>query len=102
MLSLNPGFFPRQAYATRDDFAQQRTAITNINSRVGGIISESQLLQIRLICVLNEVSTCLTGTFPGINSLLGMINSRRRRDTAILGTVVGICTIILLWWIGLL
>ena len=34
---------------------------------------------------------------PGINSLIGMINSRRRRDSMVLGSVVGVCTLFLLF-----
>ncbi len=34
-------------------------------------------------------------TMPGINSLLGMIKTRRRRDAVILGLVIGLCFILL-------
>jgi hypothetical protein len=36
-------FFPddSQAYATREDFAQQRTMLTGVNSRMTGVLSES-------------------------------------------------------------
>lgn len=30
-----------QAYATREDFAQQRTMLTGVNSRMTGVLSES-------------------------------------------------------------
>lgn len=33
---------------------------------------------------------------PGINSLITMIRTRRRRDTIILGVIVGACVILLL------
>jgi hypothetical protein len=32
-----------QAYATREDFAQQRTMLQSINSRMGGVLSGSSL-----------------------------------------------------------
>lgn len=41
----------------------------------------------------------LTAQVPGINSLLTMINSRRRKETFILSSVTGLCTLILLWYI---
>ncbi|WWC65810.1 uncharacterized protein I303_108432 [Kwoniella dejecticola CBS 10117] len=63
-----------QAYATREDFAQQRTLLASIDSRMGGVISQ----------------------MPGINSLITAIRTRRRRDTLILGCVVGFCVILLL------
>lgn len=30
-------------------------------------------------------------TIPGINNLLGMIKTRRRRDAYILGVLIGVC-----------
>ncbi|KAI5449396.1 protein transport protein gos1 [Naganishia albida] len=66
-----------QAYATREDFAQQRTMLTGVNSRMTGVLS----------------------SMPGINSLLSMIQSRRRRDTLILGLVTGVCVIALLGYL---
>lgn len=41
--------------------------------------------------------------FPAINSLIQKINLRKRRDSLILGGVIGVCTILLLlytfhWW----
>ncbi|WWC92774.1 uncharacterized protein L201_007733 [Kwoniella dendrophila CBS 6074] len=63
-----------QAYATREDFAQQRGLLSSIDSRMGGVLSQ----------------------MPGINSLITAIRTRRRRDTLILGCVVGFCVILLL------
>ncbi|OCF73233.1 golgi snare protein [Kwoniella mangroviensis CBS 8886] len=63
-----------QAYATREDFAQQRSLLASIDSRMGGVLSQ----------------------MPGINSLITAIRTRRRRDTLILGCVVGFCMILLL------
>ncbi|WWD20273.1 hypothetical protein CI109_104749 [Kwoniella shandongensis] len=63
-----------QAYATREDFAQQRTLLASIDSRMGGVLSQ----------------------MPGINSLISMIRTRRRRDSIIMGCVVGLCVVVLL------
>ncbi|WWC95790.1 hypothetical protein V866_002656 [Kwoniella sp. B9012] len=63
-----------QAYATREDFAQQRSLLASIDSRMGGVLSQ----------------------MPGINSLITAIRTRRRRDTLIIGCVVGFCMILLL------
>jgi len=66
-----------QAYETRADFSRQRATITGINSRMSGVLS----------------------TMPGINNLLGMIKSRRRRDSIIVGCLIGVCLILLLSYI---
>lgn len=63
-----------QAYATREDFAQQRTLLAQIDSRMGRVLSQ----------------------MPGINSLISMIHSRRRRDGIIVACVVAFCVLLLL------
>lgn len=67
----------RQAYATREDFAQQRSMLTSIDSRMGNVVS----------------------SMPGINKLISMIGTRRRRDTFIVGGTVCVCVLILLWYV---
>ncbi|KAI5477537.1 hypothetical protein MNV49_006125 [Pseudohyphozyma bogoriensis] len=64
------------AYDTRAAFAQQRSAISGINARMNSVIA----------------------SVPALNSLLGMINSRRNRDSVIVGSVIGICTLALLYF----
>jgi len=63
-----------QAYETRAEFSRQRSTLGTINTRMGQVL----------------------GSFPGINNLVSMISSRRRRDSLILGCVIGICIIVLL------
>ncbi|KAG6845349.1 hypothetical protein H0H87_010458 [Tephrocybe sp. NHM501043] len=63
-----------QAYETRSEFARQRTSLAGINTR--------------MMDTLN--------TMPGINNVIGLIKSRRRRDHIILGVVIGVCIILLL------
>lgn len=43
---------------------------------------------------LNDVAT----KFPMINNLVQKINLRKRRDTIVLGSVIGICFVFLLWY----
>ena len=40
----------------------------------------------------------LSSRFPAVNNLVQKINLRKRRDTIILGTVVGLCFTFFLWW----
>jgi len=66
-----------QAYETRSEFARQRVSLAGINTRIMGVIN----------------------TMPGINNLLSMIKTRRRRDSIIVGVVIGICIILLFSYI---
>jgi len=46
---------------------------------------------------LNDISN----RFPMINNLVQKINMRKRRDTIIMGSVIGLCFVFLLWyWLG--
>ncbi|KAK2461423.1 hypothetical protein APHAL10511_005886 [Amanita phalloides] len=64
----------QQAYETRSEFSRQRSTLASVNSRMGHIIK----------------------TMPGVNNLVSMIRNRRRRDSIIMGLVIGVCIIILL------
>ncbi|GAB1526723.1 protein transport protein gos1 [Rhizoctonia solani] len=67
-----------QAYETRAEFSRQRSSLAGINARMGGVLN----------------------SMPGINSLIGMIHSRRRRDGIILGCVIGLCLLALVSFMG--
>ncbi|XP_068601403.1 Golgi SNAP receptor complex member 1 [Brachionichthys hirsutus] len=62
------------AMATKENMTSQRGMLKSIQSRVN----------------------TLANRFPTINNLIQRINLRKRRDSLILGSVVGICTVILL------
>ncbi|KAF9270712.1 v-SNARE protein [Marasmius fiardii PR-910] len=66
-----------QAYETRAEFSRQGASLAGINTR--------------MVNVLNSM--------PGINNIVAMIKSRRRRDSIIMGVVIGICVILLLSYI---
>ncbi|KAI0308269.1 v-SNARE protein [Multifurca ochricompacta] len=58
-----------QAHETRTEFARQRSSLGAIQTRMVGVLN----------------------TIPGINNVLSMIHKRRRRDTYIIGGLIGIC-----------
>lgn len=60
--------------ATKENMTSQRGMLKSIQSRVN----------------------TLANRFPAVNSLIQRINLRKRRDSLILGAVIGICTILLL------
>uniref|UniRef100_A0A8C4E2J8 Golgi SNAP receptor complex member 1 n=1 Tax=Dicentrarchus labrax TaxID=13489 RepID=A0A8C4E2J8_DICLA len=62
------------AMATKENMTSQRGLLKSIQSRVN----------------------TLANRFPTINNLIQRINLRKRRDSLILGTVIGVCTILLL------
>ena len=62
------------AMTTKENLGSQRKLFSNISGRV----------------------LSLTNRFPMINNLMQKINTRKRRDTLILGFVISICIILLL------
>jgi len=67
-----------QAYETRAEFSRQRTSLGGINARMTGVIN----------------------TIPGLDKLVSMIKSRKRRDSIIMGVVIGVCVILLLGYMS--
>jgi Golgi SNAP receptor complex protein 1 len=61
------------AYRTRDELMNQRGYLNNAQMTISGTIQQ----------------------IPGINVLISRINTRRRRDTLILATVIAVCIILL-------
>ena len=68
------------AYATRNEFGRQRQTLTRLNQRL-----------------MQSASTCtpwirLTiGQLPGINTILGKINTRKKRDSLIIAGLISLC-----------
>ncbi|KAF2654397.1 V-snare-domain-containing protein [Lophiostoma macrostomum CBS 122681] len=65
-----------QAYAVNEQFGVQRETLANINRRIVSVASQ----------------------VPGINSLIGRIGSKKRRDGIILGSFIAFCFLMLLWF----
>ena len=65
-----------QAYAVNDNFRIQRETLASINRRIVGAASQ----------------------VPGINSLIGRIGAKKRRDGIILGSFIAFCFLMLLWF----
>ncbi|KAH7114208.1 hypothetical protein B0J11DRAFT_540388 [Dendryphion nanum] len=65
-----------QAYAVNESFALQRESLASINRRIVGAASQ----------------------VPGINSLIGRIGAKKRRDGIILGGFIAFCFLMLLWF----
>ena len=80
----------RQAYETRAEFSRQSSSLAGINTRMAGVISKSYTLRILAVDIQ------FIDTMPGINNILSMIKTRRRRDAIIIGVVVAVCLLSLL------
>lgn len=65
-----------QAYAVNESFGMQRETLASINRRIVGAASQ----------------------VPGINSLIGRIGAKKRRDGIILGSFIAFCFLMLLWF----
>jgi len=65
-----------QAYAVNENFGLQRETLASINRRIVGV----------------------AGHIPGMNSLIGRIGAKRRRDGIILGVFISFCFLMLLYF----
>ena len=65
-----------QAYAINESFGAQREVLANVNRRIVGAASQ----------------------IPGVNSLIGRIGAKKRRDGIILGTFIAFCCLVLLYF----
>ena len=65
-----------QAYAVNENFSTQRETLASINRRVVGAASQ----------------------VPGINSLIGRIGAKKRRDGIILAGFIALCFLALLYF----
>lgn len=66
-----------QAYAINESFVTQRETLANVNRRIVGAASQ----------------------VPGLNSLIGRIGAKKRRDGIILGSFIAVCCLTLLYFI---
>jgi golgi SNAP receptor complex member 1 len=66
-----------QAYAINESFGLQRETLANINRRITGAASQ----------------------VPGLNSLIGKISVKKRRDGIIMGTFIALCFLMFLYFI---
>ncbi|KAL9637735.1 MAG: hypothetical protein Q9164_002010 [Protoblastenia rupestris] len=65
-----------QAYAINEQFGVQRETLANVNRRIVGAASQ----------------------IPGVNSLIGKIGAKKRRDGIILGSFIAFCCLVLLYF----
>jgi len=61
---------------------------------------ESLRFQRSLYKGINKRFLELGQKFPMLNSLIGRIKNRKKRDSLIMGTVVGFCIILILYYSG--
>ncbi|KAI1082858.1 V-snare-domain-containing protein [Whalleya microplaca] len=66
-----------QAYATNENFAVQRETLASINRRI----------------------TTAASQVPGLNTLIGKISARKRRDGVIMGTFIAFCFVVF-WFLS--
>lgn len=65
-----------QAYAINESFGVQRESLASINRRVMGAASQ----------------------IPGVNSLIGRIGAKKRRDGIIMGGFIAFCFLMLMYF----
>ncbi|ORY66364.1 uncharacterized protein BCR38DRAFT_178192 [Pseudomassariella vexata] len=64
-----------QAYATNESFMAQRETLASINRRI----------------------TMAASQVPGLNTLIGKISARKRRDGIIMGSFIAFCFVLFFW-----
>lgn len=65
-----------QAYAINESFGTQRETLASVNRRIVGAASQ----------------------VPGLNSLIGRIGAKKRRDGIILGSFIAFCFLLLIYF----
>lgn len=65
-----------QAYAVNENFGLQRETLASINRRITGAASQ----------------------IPGINTLMGRISAKKRRDGIIMGSFLAFCVLAFLYF----
>lgn len=65
-----------QAYETRDEFVRQRTTLSGVQRRLVGTLSN----------------------IPGINTIIAKVNTRRKRDSLILASLITFCVLLILFF----
>jgi Golgi SNAP receptor complex protein 1 len=65
-----------QAYAVNESFIIQRESLASINRRI----------------------TAAANKVPGLNSLIGRISARKRRDGIIMGCFIAFCFLLFFWF----
>lgn len=106
LLHFNSVSFLSIAMATKENMTSQRGMLKSIQSRVNTLASilhnyvHSCVWRTKywLVCLVFVIflNPPPPDRFPTINNLIQRINLRKRRDSLILGTVIGVCTILLL------
>lgn len=64
-----------QAYAINSSFSEQRAMLQNAQRRI----------------------MMAAGRIPGINAIIGKINTRKKRDSVIIALLISFCALLLLW-----
>ena len=59
----------------------------------------SHTFEAREELISSSASSSVPDTLPGMNTLLGLIQSKRRKDTIILGCIIGTLTVLFLMYV---
>lgn len=82
----------------------ERTRIDNSNNMADGILSQayavndSFLAQRETLASINRRITLAASQVPGINTIIGRISARKRRDGVIMGSFIAFCFLVFFWF----
>lgn len=90
--------------AEADYMLDERNRIDRSNDATDSVLSqayainESFLIQRETLASINRRITMAASKVPGINSIIGRISTRKRRDGFIMGTFIALCFIVFFWF----
>lgn len=94
---------PSEVDRTANTMLQERTALVQTMGAIDGALESAfashEMLQSQKMKVTSfgERLAGLTATIPGINTLVGRINTRQCQETIVLSLVIGACISLWLW-----
>lgn len=90
--------------AEADYMLDERNRIDRSNDATDSVLSqayainESFIIQRETLASINRRITMAASKVPGINSIIGRISTRKRRDGIIMGTFIALCFIVFFWF----
>lgn len=64
---------------------------------MNGVIGKTNFFLVAII--YTNLFVFFLAQIPALNSVISMISSRRNRDAVIMGSLIGVCSLFLIWYL---